>query len=233
VSTLFRADSVGVSFRGKVVLRNASISGTPGQITALLGRNGSGKSTLFSAALGMLPMQFGSVRFGGETYLKPGLHRLARRGLFFIPDRGLLSRRRTLAWHLSALRRRFPDSFRFRLPESLGVEALMGKKIREMSGGELRRADLALAWSRGPSCLLADEPIAGLAPKDQEEIGLVLAAMAREGCAVILTGHDVSPLLELAHQVVWITSGTTHGLGTPGDAMTHDGFRREYLGLKL
>jgi len=231
MSALFKADSVRVSFRGRVVLNEASVSATPGEVTVLLGRNGSGKTTLFKAALGMLPMEFGSIQFNGDTYLRPGLHHLARVGLFYLPDRGLLSRRRTLSWHLSALGQRFPGSFRSGLPPSLGSQDLMGKTAREISGGEERRAELALAWSRGPSCLLADEPLSRLAPKDQERVVEVLGAMAREGCALVISGHDVSALLELAHQVVWITAGTTRELGTPNDARSHEQFRRDYLGM--
>jgi ABC-type branched-subunit amino acid transport system ATPase component len=233
VKSLLSVESLGVTLGGKAVLKSASAWAREGQITVLLGRNGSGKSTLLKASLGLVALDFGAVRFGPETYLKPNLHELARQGLFFLPDQGLLSRRRTLGWHLSALRRRFPDEFRHQLPSSLAAEPLMGKKSWQLSGGEKRRAGMTLAWSRGPSCLLADEPLAGLAPLDQERIGETLRSLAAEGCAVLLTGHDVRPLLDLAHQVVWMAGGTTHGLGSSEDARVNEQFQREYLGEGL
>ena len=227
---LFIAESIGVSFYGNPVLKSASVWASPGQVTALLGRNGSGKTTLFRAALGLVDREFGTVSFSSETFLNPHLHQLSSLGLFYLPDLGLLSRRRTLSWHLSVLRERFPSEVKDRIPASLRVEELMRKTVWQMSGGEERRAELALAWSRGPSCLLADEPLAGLAPKDQELVVGVIRTMAEEGCAVVVTGHDVRPLMELADQVIWMVAGTTHGIGSPEKARNHDQFRREYLG---
>jgi ABC-type lipopolysaccharide export system ATPase subunit len=106
----------------------------------------------------------------------------------------------------------------------------MQKTVWEMSGGEERRAELALAWARHPACLLADEPLAGITPKDQEIVGSILRTMADHGCAVVLTGHDVRPLMSIADTIVWVVAGTTHGLGSPADARVHEQFRREYLG---
>lgn len=227
---VFVAESMGVSFLGRAVLKSASAWASPGQVTVILGRNGSGKTTLFRAALGLVSRDFGTVRFGSKTYVRPCLHRLAEAGLFYLPDSGLLSRRRSLVWHLSLVRRRYPLVAEDRVPPALGVEDLMKKTIWEMSGGEERKAELALAWTRKPSCLLADEPLAGLAPIDQEAVSRVIRMMTDEGCATVVTGHDVRPLLELADRVIWMASGTTHGLGTPEEARNHDQFRKEYLG---
>jgi len=227
---LFIADSMGVSFYGNTVLKSASVWASPGQVTVVMGRNGSGKTTLFRAALGLVSREFGTVKFRSRTFLTPRLHQLSRLGLFYLPDLGLLSRRRTLGWHLSVLRGRFPDEAKDHSPPSLGVEGLKEKTVWQMSGGEERKAELALAWTRRPSCLLADEPLAGLAPKDQELVSNVIRTMADEGCAVVATGHDVRPLMELADQVIWMVAGTTHGIGSSEDARKHDQFRREYLG---
>ena len=65
---------------------------------------------------------------------------------------------------------------------------------------------------------------------DQEIVADVIRSMADAGCAVVVTGHDVRALLELADQVVWMVAGTPHGLGTPQEARNHDQFRKEYLG---
>lgn len=227
---LFVAESMGVSFLGNQILKSASVWARPGRITALLGRNGSGKTTLLRAALGLVRLEFGTVRFGSMAFLEPRLHQLARLGLFFLPENGLLSRRRSLEWHLTLLRTRFPSDARTHLPSELGAEDLMKKTRWEMSGGEERKAELTLAWTRGPSCLLADEPLAGLAPIDQERVSAVMRSMAQDGCAIVLTGHDVRPILALADQVVWMVAGTTHGVGTPEEARNHDQFRKEYLG---
>jgi hypothetical protein len=53
--------------------------------------------------------------------------------------------------------------------------------------------------------------------------------MASEGCAVVLTGHEVPTILDVADHVVWCTHGTTYELGPPAAARTHESFYREYL----
>jgi len=227
---VFVAESMGVSFYGKAVLKSATVWASPGRVTVLLGRNGSGKTTLFKAALGLVTREFGTVKFKEETYSRPNLHRLAKKGLFYLPDLGLLSRRRDLGSHLSILRQRYPNEARNEALPELRLNELLGKTVLEMSGGEERRAEMAVAWTRRPSVLIADEPLAGLAPKDQEVVAGVIRSMAREGTGVILSGHDVRPLLDLADEVVWMVAGTTHGLGSPKETRAHDQFRREYLG---
>ncbi len=227
---VFVAESVGVSFVGRQVLKSASVWASPGEVTALFGRNGSGKSTLFRAALGLVTREFGTVRFRSIAYEKPSLRTLAPQGLFYLPDFGLLSRRRTVAWHIAALHNRFEGETKEGFPDGLDIDSLFEKTVWEMSGGEERRAELAVAWARNPCCLLADEPLAGIAPKDREVVSSVIRSMADEGCAVVVTGHDVRPLMDLADRIVWMVAGTTHGLGSPEEAMAHEQFRREYLG---
>ncbi len=54
--------------------------------------------------------------------------------------------------------------------------------------------------------------------------------MAQQGCAIVITGHEVCQLLDTADDIVWMAAGTTHGMGTPEEAIQHEQFRREYLG---
>jgi len=227
---LFVADSFGKSFGGREVLKAATAWAVPGTVTVLFGRNGSGKSTLLKAALGLLRPDFGVVRYDGEAYLKPRLHRLARRGLMYLPDRGLLSRRRTLSWHHRLLQLQMKDAPDPAALELAEARDLLGKVPHEMSGGEVRRAEMSLVLARRPRCLIADEPLAGIAPNDKEKVSAALRTLAGGGCAVLVTGHDVEALMALSDDVVWVVGGTTHWLGSPESARDHFHFRREYLG---
>ncbi len=227
---LFVADSYGKTFGSREVLKAATVWAVPGTITVLFGRNGSGKSTLIKAALGLIRSEFGLVRYDGVTHLRPKLHRLAREGLMYLPDHGLLSRGRTLRWHhrqLGLQQRRAMDP---RMLEAVLATPLLDHRRGQMSGGEKRRAELSLVLSRRPRCLLADEPLAGIAPADREVISGALRALADDGCAVLVTGHDVESLMSFSDDVIWVVSGTTHWLGTPASARDHFQFRQEYLG---
>jgi ABC-type multidrug transport system ATPase subunit len=229
---LFTADSLGVSFRDRVILKAASVWARMGSITVLLGRNGCGKTTLIRAALGLGPRDFGFVRFAGRTWERPHLPALARLGLFYLPDRGLLSWRRSVNWHLKALEQSLVEPIDLGRAGALGIESLGRRTARALSGGERRRVELALALLRRPDCLIADEPLAELSPADRRKVAIALRQLADGGCAVIATGHEIDDLLELGDVIVWMSAGTTHWLGTADEARSHSQFRLEYLGSR-
>lgn len=228
---LFAAEGFDKHFGDRRVLKSASIWARPGRITALLGRNGSGKSTLLRCALGLVATDHGVVHFDGESYERPSLARFARRGLMFVPVESGLVRGRTMRSQLDALR------WRFRGPISsedaaarLGLAGLLDQWTDELSGGELRRAGIAAAVVRQPRCLLTDEPLAGISPRDADAVCVALSDLAAAGCGIVVTGHEVRMLMDLADDIVWMYAGTTHGIGSPAEARSHDQFRREYLG---
>lgn len=227
---LFAADSIGKSFGSRTILKAASVWATAGNITVLFGRNGCGKSTLLKIGAGQLRADHGVVQFAGRAYLRPRLPELASRGLFYLPDRDLLSRRLTVGEQIRAVEWRFGASRTGEVLERLDIGHLLDQTPVQLSGGERRRAELAAAWIRAPLCLLADEPFAGIDPADAEVVAEAFRGMARQGCAIVITGHEVRQLLDTADDIVWMTSGTTHHMGTPEKAVQHEQFRREYLG---
>jgi len=233
LNALFLADSIGKSFGRTTVLKSATAWAKRGQVTVVMGLNGCGKSTLIRCALGLRRADHGMVRFAEVTHTQPHLWRLAMDGLFYLPDRGLLSRRLTFGEQVRLLSSRFPTPDLDEILERLEVDALLPSRTREMSGGERRRAELALALARRPSCLVADEPLTEVEPKDRELVTGSLRRLADEGAAVLVTGHEIHDLLDLSDDVIWMAAGTTHGLGSPAAAKRHDQFRREYLGRKL
>ncbi len=228
---LFSADSISRSYGDRTILKAASIRAHAGKISVLFGRNGCGKSTLLKIGAGLLRADQGAVHFDGRVYLRPRLSVLASRGLFYLPDRNLLSRRRTLRDQIRAVEWRFGGSRSAAILERLGIARLLDQTMEEFSGGERRRAAIAVAWIRAPRCLLADEPFAGINPGDAEVLAGAFQAMASEGCALVITGHEVRQLMETADEIVWMSAGTTCVLGTPDEARSHEQFRREYLGL--
>jgi ABC-type multidrug transport system ATPase subunit len=230
---LFSVESAVKSFGDRTVLKSASIWAAPGRVTVLLGRNGCGKSTLLKIGAGLLAADAGAVHFDGVCHVRPRLHRLAARGLFYLPQRDLLSPRWTLREHLSALEWRFGKGVTDEALAELGLRERLDQRPLEMSGGECRRAEVAMAWIRRPRCLLADEPFLGVNPIAAETVARALRRMADRGCAVLVTGHEVPQLMEIADEVVWMVAGTTHGVGTPEEAARHDQFVRDYLGPSM
>jgi lipopolysaccharide export system ATP-binding protein len=225
------ADCVSKSFDGRRVLSSASLRAVPGEVRALLGRSGEGKSTLMRIAAGWLHADAGIVQCEGETLIGVSPHALARRGVFYLPDRGVLSSALTVRQQLEMIAERFPGAMSVAAAaDVMGISSLIDVRPQTLSGGERRRADIAAALVRRPRCLLADEPLRGIAPIDAEALVRTFRAMAAEGCAVVVTGHDVEMLLDGADHITRSTSGTTYEIGSPATARAHEGLRIGYLG---
>jgi len=237
------ADSVGKAFGGRKVLTSATLRADAGVVLALVGRNGAGKSTLLRIAAGYERPDYGTVHFAGTAYLSARLSVLATRGLFFLPDRDILSTTFTVRAQLAAAARMAARSVSLGsraaddVPSAvdaaaiaLGVAHCLDRPAHTLSGGERRRAEVAVAFARAPTCLLLDEPYRGVALKDVEPLATAFRQLAASGCAVVVTGHEVDTLFAGADRVVLCTAGTTHALGTPRDALANFTFRREYLG---
>lgn len=225
------ADCVSKSFNGRRVLSSASLRAVSGELRVLLGRSGEGKTTLLRIATGWLAPDSGIVLSEGEGFLRVTPAMLAQRGVYYLADGGSLSTALTLEAQLAMLAQRFPGGVPPLLAlERLGVERFAATRPHLLSGGERRRAEVAAIFVRQPRVLLADEPLRGIAPIDQERILVAFRELAGAGCAVIVTGHDVEVLLDGADHVTWCTSGTTYELGPPAAARAQESFVRGYLG---
>lgn len=231
MTAVLRVESVGKAFARRAVLTSAWLRADGGCITALLGRNGIGKSTLLKIAAGWMRPDYGTVHYNGRCRVPARLHRLAGEGLFYLPDRDLLSPGLTVRQHLTSVRRRWGRGSLEAVVDATGIADTLERRPPALSAGERRCAELALALLRRPDCLLADEPYRGLAPGEAGVVSAVLRRLSGDGCGVVVTGHEVSTLFEIADRVVWCTDGTTHDLGTPAAAGADWRFRREYLGL--
>jgi ABC-type multidrug transport system ATPase subunit len=226
-----RFDSFGKRFGLRTILKSASAWAWPGRITLLMGRNGCGKTTILRCGLGLTWAEFGVVLLEGRR-VSGGLPEMSQAGVAFLPDRRLLSPRLTLREHLAAFEQARHEVMDPGPASSLDVEDLLDSRPSRMSGGEQRRAEIWLTVMTGTSCLIADEPFVGIAPADRSRVAAALRSRADAGAAILVTGHEVEDLFDLADEVIWMVAGTTHGLGTPEEAARHAQFRLEYLGTR-
>lgn len=224
------ADCVSKRFGRVWALQSASLRATQGQLRALLGRNGAGKSTLLKIGAGLIEPDSGSVRFNGVGRERWRLARLARQGLCFVPDHDLLSNAFTIREQLDFAREPTDHGGTDRVAERLSLSSLLDARPLELSSGERRRAEVAFAWLRRPACLLVDEPLRSLAPIDADALLQVFIEIAKAGCAVVITGHEVPAIMSAVHHITWCTAGTTYEMGPPFMARTDERFLRDYLG---
>ena len=181
--------------------------------------------------VGLTGADIGTTHFAGLCYERPRLRTLARQGLFYLPDRGLLPRCLPFGALIRSIEKcHGAHSSRDQVLNQLRVGEFLRRDSGELSGGEQRRCEWALALLSQPRCIVSDEPLAGTMPRDQELLIDVLRDEARRGTAIILTGHEVERLSAIGDEFVWMSAGSTHVLGSWEDATAHPGFRREYLG---
>ena len=222
------ADCIGKKYQNRWVLHSASLRATRGELRALLGRNGAGKSTLLRVAAGEIQPDAGTVRFNCVARESVRMPQLAREGLCFVPDRELLSNAFTLREQLAFARE--DAGLIASTADRLQIASLLDARPFELSSGERRRAEVAFAMLRRPTCLLADEPLRNISPIDADALLQVFKEIAHNGCAVVITGHEVPALLAAVDHITWCTAGTTYEMGPPFMARNDERFVRDYLG---
>ena len=227
---VLRAEGIGKCFGRVEALKAASLWGEAGKVTTLLGLNGAGKTTLMKIAAGVLRPDYGVVSVFGDVRERHYLPHLARSGLMYLPQEQLVSPAYRVRDHVRALATTFGCDGVGEAMSEMRVEDLLDHRVKALSGGERMRVSLALALARAPKVLIADEPLVGLSPHDQEALGDSLRGLAASGTAVVTCGHDARVLLRISDVILWCVAGTTHHLGTPTETLAHDQFRREYLG---
>lgn len=199
---MIAGDSITVTLGGRPILQSAFVDAVPGKITVLVGRSGAGKTTLFEILVGRRRPDRGQVRWNGDWVRRPSLALLARRGLFYQPDRPWLAMSLTPADHFALLGRPLRG-------DGLGVTAWFDRRLGTLSGGELRLTEIALGLARAPAVALLDEPFRSLEPRHREQVATALRLLAEQGTAVLYADHDVESVRRTADRLFSMEQGAT------------------------
>ncbi len=203
-----------VSIDGRDILRDVNFSINHGEFTGLIGSNGAGKTTLFRVILGLQRQATGSVLVHGEPITR------ANRSIGYVPQKVLFDpdlpiRARDLValgadGHRYGLGRR-PRALHAAVDEMLdAVDAgsFADRRVGGLSGGEQQRVLVAHALISRPELLLLDEPLANLDPGSVEEIIALLHRVSqRQRVAILLSAHEMNPLLPVMDRVVYVANG--------------------------
>ncbi|MEV0993556.1 ABC transporter ATP-binding protein [Nonomuraea sp. NPDC050202] len=212
------------SHQGFEAVRGISFEVAEGEIFALLGRNGAGKTTTIEVLAGFQRADGGTVRVLG---LDPHADRAAvrrRTGVMlqeagFFPD--LTVARTVDIW------RDFTSAPRPRdeALELAGLRARSGTKVRQLSGGEKRRLDLALALLGRPDLLFLDEPTAGMDPEARAATWQVIRDLAGQGTTILLTTHYLEEAQRLAASMAIMDEGRIVASGGMAETLAARGGR--------
>jgi branched-chain amino acid transport system ATP-binding protein len=216
-----------------------------GQRRAIIGPNGAGKTTLFNAISGVVLPTAGQVTFNGHDMTRMPPHRRARLGIsrtfqitnlfpsLSVEDNMVLAlrggSRRKFSLFGTSTRNAQEE---VRLGEALAAARLhahAGTRVRELSYGEQRQLELALAIVVSPQLVLLDEPAAGLSPAERHIVADVIRALPRT-LTIVLIEHDMDLALGLADHVTCLHEGRVLIEADP-DAIRRDARVQEvYLG---
>lgn len=204
---LIRIENLSVTYDGKMALEGVNLSLSEGEFVAIVGPNGGGKSTLVKAILGLVPYA-GAIEFAPEVADRAAIGYMPQMNNF---DRAFpisvgelilsgLQGDKGHAWgrYSAADKAKVADVARL-----LGIEALVGKAIGELSGGELQRALLGRAIISEPKVLVLDEPANFIDPKFEGELYELLTELNKR-ITIVMVSHDEAAVRSLAHRVVCI-----------------------------
>jgi ABC-2 type transport system ATP-binding protein len=203
-------------------VKDVSFEVPEGEIFALLGRNGAGKTTTVELLAGFRRPDGGEVRVLGLDPVADRAEVRRRTGVMlqeagFFPD--LTVAQTVDAWRDFTSRARPRDE----ALELAGLGAKARTRVRQLSGGEKRRLDLALALLGRPDVLFLDEPTAGMDPQARADTWEVVRDLAREGTTVLLTTHYLEEAQRLATAMAIMDEGVVIAAG--GMAETLAGLR--------
>lgn len=203
----------------RVALAALDLTLRGGEFTALLGPNGAGKSTLFQVLTGLFAADEGEVEVAGHSLRHDAAGALRHIGVVF-QQTALdldLSVERNLRFQadLQGLPRRLAAQRILEGCERMGLVADLGRKVRELSGGNRRKVELVRAGLHHPRLLLMDEATVGLDPKSRRDLLAALQSDMRErGVGVLWATHLVGEA-EQADRVVVLHRGRVLADGTP------------------
>lgn len=218
---IIEIEALNKSFGEVKAVQNLSLHVTEGELYAFLGVNGAGKSTTISIMCGQLKQDSGTVRICGES-TDTGMDKITQNlGVVFqnsVLDKSLTvkdnlrSRAALYGINGKAFDRRLEE-----LAEMLDFGKLINRTVGKLSGGQLRRIDIARALIHNPKILILDEPTTGLDPQTRKLLWNVITDLRKnKNLTVFLTTHYMEEAAD-ADYVVILDSGKISAEGTPND----------------
>jgi branched-chain amino acid transport system ATP-binding protein len=242
---LLKIDGLTKRFGGLVATDNLALEVRTGEIHALIGPNGAGKTTLVAQLMGQLPSDAGSISFAGSDITRLPTHRRVAAGLARSFQITAVLRDFTALDNVAlAVQAHQGHSFRFWRPaqsdpalreparailDQLGLGTRADTLAANLSYGEQRQLEIAMALAGDPRLLLLDEPMAGMGPDESARMVSFLRRL-KGARSILLIEHDMDAVFALADRITVLVYGRTIATGTPAEIRANAEVRRAYLG---
>ena len=234
--------SIRKMYRGRLVVRDVSLTVRSGEVAGLLGPNGAGKTTCFYMIVGLVPADAGKILLDQAEITHRPIHERARLGLSYLPQEASVFRRLTVADNIRAVLelQRDPQGKKLsptviyseleNLLEELQIQGIRDSMGQSLSGGERRRVEIARALATSPRFILLDEPFAGVDPIAVIEIQRIIRFLKDKGIGVLITDHNVRETLGICDHATIISEGQVLAHGHPEEIVGDPRVREVYLG---
>jgi branched-chain amino acid transport system ATP-binding protein len=214
------------------ILQGVDLHIDAGEVVSLLGRNGVGRSTTVKAIMGEVPPQ-GSIKFKDHDIAGLPNYRIAQLGLGYVPEHrdifsgltvrqnlmlGIKDTRRPGKWRLEDMLAMFPNL-------AARADTLAGV----LSGGEKQMLTICRTLMGDPELIMIDEPTEGLAPLIVQQVGDLIAEIARRGVAILLVEQKLAIAMRISHRVYVMGHGCIVFEGTPAALKANEAVRTEWL----
>jgi lipopolysaccharide export system ATP-binding protein len=230
------AQSVWKTYKGRPVVRGASLAVGRGESVGLLGPNGAGKTTVFYMITGLVAPDNGNILIDGKDVTTLPMYRRARLGVGYLPQQESIFRGLSVEKNIMAVlelvepKRKKREEQLDGLLEEFHITKLRKSPSIALSGGERRRLEIARALASRPSFVLLDEPFAGVDPIAINDIRVLVRHLTKRGIGVLITDHSARETLSITDRTYIIADGQVLTEGTPYEIAHNEEVRRVYLG---
>ena len=244
--TLLRTENLTKAFGALTAVNDVTLEIQADTLHSIIGPNGAGKTTLFNLLTGQFPPTSGRIVFDGRDITGTPAHQIAHLGLArsfqrtnVFPALSLLDNvwvaafARGRSWQGLAWRQadRYPDVMERALAalRDVGLEEKAHQPAREISHGEQRQLELAIALAATPRLLLLDEPAAGLSPDETQKM-VALVRRLKGRYTIVLIEHKMDIIMGVSDRVSVMHFGSLIAEGAPAAIQRNPEVRRAYLG---
>jgi branched-chain amino acid transport system ATP-binding protein len=247
MTALLETQNLRKAYGSLVVTKNVDLAIEEGECHVVIGPNGAGKSSLVGQLTGTLKPSSGRVLFGGreitglppEEIRRAGMARTFQKNNLF----GTLTVRENVRLAVQAHEGRPLDPFGVAgrdarqnesvdcVLEQLRLNSVANRRVGELSYGEQRQLEVALALAGEPKMLVLDEPTSGMSPAETEAMIGLIRSLAR-GLTLLLVEHDMKVVFALADRITVLHYGEVLLCGEPHAIASNERVREVYLGGK-